>query len=67
MVVKLKAVRRCRDMVAKDDKDGQIALLRDALEKIQDEAKQAIDDWSARVSFDKIEHIASTALLDTTF
>lgn len=67
MVVKLKAVRRCRDMVAKDDKDGQIALLRDALEKIQKIAESGCDEWTGAQIFAVIEKTARTALIDTTF
>lgn len=67
MVVELKAVRRCRDMVAKDDKDGQIALLRDALEKIQKIAEDGYDEWVRAQPLDDIEKTARTALIDTTF
>lgn len=67
MVVELKAVRRCRDMVAKDDKDGQIALLRDALEKIQKIAEGGCDEWTGAQIFADIEKTARTALIDTTF
>lgn len=58
-------------MVAKEDKDGQIALLKDALEKIRTEVKYLnsnvwiIEDQTA--SYEKIDHLAETALLDTTF
>ena len=54
-------------MVAKDDKDGQIALLRDALEKIQKIAKDGCDEWTRAQIFDDIEKTARTALIDTTF
>lgn len=53
-------------MVAKEDKDGQIALLREALEKIQDEI-QSVSEWNFYDSSRKIEKIAQTALFDTTF
>lgn len=55
-------------MVAKDDKDGQIALLRDALEKIHNEAKLInSSNWEEIESCRKIEHIAETAIFDVTF
>lgn len=55
-------------MVAKDDKDGQTALLRDALEKIQKIAADGKSGgWISAQTFDKIEHIARIALIDTTF
>lgn len=54
-------------MVAKDDKDGQIALLRDALEKIQKIAEGGCDEWTGAQIFADIEKIARTALIDTTF
>lgn len=67
MVVELKAARRCRDMVAKDDKDGQIALLREALEKIQKIAEGRCDEWTRAQTLNDIEKTARTALIDTTF
>ncbi len=67
MVVELKTARRCRDMVAKDDKDRQIALLRDALEKIQKIAEGGYDEWTRAQPLDDIEKIARTTLIDTTF
>jgi hypothetical protein len=59
-------------MVAKEDKDGQIALLKDALEKIRIEIKYINSNiWipeEDRISlYEKIDHLAETALLDTTF
>lgn len=55
-------------MVAKDDKDGQIALLRDTLEKIQKIAVEGESNkWIRAQTLDKIEHIARTTLIDTTF
>jgi hypothetical protein len=59
-------------MVAKEDKDGQIALLKDALEKIRTEIKYInINIWIPEEDriplYEKIDHLAETALLDTTF
>jgi len=59
-------------MVAKEDKDGQIALLKDALEKIRTEIKYINSNiWipeEDRISlYEKIDHLAEMALLDTTF
>ena len=54
-------------MVAKNDKDGQIALLRDALEKIQKIAEGGCDEWTETQIFADIEKTARTALIDTTF
>ena len=54
-------------MVAKDDKDGQIALLREALEKIQKIAEGGCDEWTGAHPFADIEKTARTALIDTTF
>ena len=55
-------------MVAKDDKDGQIALLRDALEKIHQIAESGgYDDWTKRIALEDIERTSNTALIDTTF
>ena len=72
MVVKLKVARRCRDMVAKDDKDEQIALLRDALKNIRAEVKYLddniwLDDDSRQQIYDKVVQLIETTLLDTTF
>ena len=54
-------------MVSKDDKDGQIALLRDALEKIRKIAEGGCDEWAGAQIFADIEKTARTALIDTTF
>ena len=54
-------------MVAKEDKDGQIALLKEALEKIQKIAEGGCDEWTGAHPFADIEKIARTALIDTTF
>ena len=54
-------------MVAKDDKDGQIALLREALEKIQKIAEGRCDEWTRAKTLNDIEKTARTALIDTTF
>ena len=59
-------------MVAKDDRDGQIELLRDSLEKIRAEVKYLddnilLDDYSRQQIYDKVIKLTETALLDTTF
>ena len=59
-------------MVAKDDKDGQIALLRDALKNIRVEVKYLydniwLDDDSRQQIYDKVVQLIETPLLDTTF
>lgn len=54
-------------MVKKEDKDGQIALLKEALEKIRNEAKLNSGNWEAVESCRRIEHIAETAIFDVTF
>lgn len=59
-------------MVAKDDRDGQIELLRDSLEKIRAEVKYLddnilIDDYSRQQIYDKVIKLTETTLLDTTF
>ena len=59
-------------MVAKDDRDGQIELLRDSLEKIRAEVKYLddnilLDDYSRQQIYDKVIKLIETALLDTTF
>ena len=59
-------------MVAKDDKDGQIALLRDALKNIRAEVKYLydniwLDDYSRQQIYDKVVQLIETPLLDTTF
>ena len=59
-------------MVAKDDKDGQIALLRDALKNIRVEVKYLydniwLDDDSRQQIYDKVVRLIETTLLDTTF
>ena len=59
-------------MVAKDDKDGQIALLRDALKNIRVEVKYLydniwLDDDSRQQIYDKVIKLTETTLLDTTF
>ena len=59
-------------MVAKDDRDGQIELLRDSLEKIRAEVKYLednilLDDCSRQQIYDKVIKLTETTLLDTTF
>ena len=59
-------------MVAKDDRDGQIELLRDSLEKIRAEVKYLddnilLDDYSRQQIYDKVVQLIETTLLDTTF
>ena len=59
-------------MVAKDDRDGQIELLRDSLEKIRAEVKYLdddilLDDYSRQQIYDKVIKLIETTLLDTTF
>lgn len=57
-------------MITKEDKDGQIKLLRDALEKIKIEIDdlKSLDEWIIRDDVvDNINRIVDTALLDTTF
>lgn len=59
-------------MVAKDDRDGQIELLRDSLEKIRAEVKYLddnilLDDYSRQQIYDKVIKLTETTLLDTTF
>ena len=59
-------------MVAKDDRDGQIELLRDSLEKIRAEVKYLddnilLDDCSRQQTYDKVINLTETTLLDTTF
>ena len=59
-------------MVAKDDKDGQIALLRDALKNIRVEVRYLydniwLDDDSRQQIYDKVVRLIETTLLDTTF
>ena len=59
-------------MVAKDDKDGQIALLRDALKNIRSEVKYLydniwLDDDSRQQIYDKVVRLIEITLLDTTF
>lgn len=57
-------------MVSKDDKDGQIALLKEALEKIKKLANDItnnIGDFYLNNCAKDIEHIANTAIIDTTF
>ena len=59
-------------MVAKDDKDEQIALLRDALKNIRAEVKYLddniwLDDDSRQQIYDKVVQLIETTLLDTTF
>ena len=59
-------------MVAKDDKDGQITLLRDALKNIRAEVKYLddnilLDDCSRQQIYDKVIKLTETTLLDTTF
>lgn len=59
-------------MIAKDDKDGQIALLRDALKNIRVEVKYLydniwLDDDSRQQIYDKVVRLIETTLLDTTF
>ena len=59
-------------MIAKDDKDGQIALLRDALKNIRAEVKYLydniwLDDYSRQQIYDKVVRLIETPLLDTTF
>ena len=58
-------------MVAKDDRDGQIELLRDSLEKIRAEVKYLddnilLDDCSRQQIYDKVIKLTETTLLDTT-
>lgn len=53
-------------MLAKDDKDGQIALLKETLEKIRVEAKDS-HEWNFRDICRNIERTAETALFDVTF
>lgn len=59
-------------MIAKDDKDGQIALLRDALKNIRVEVKYLydniwLDDDSRQQIYDKVVRLIETPLIDTTF
>lgn len=58
-------------LVAKDDKDGQLKILREALEKIQKIAYRGCREWSGEPKdmevLEKIEHTARIALFDTTF
>ena len=55
-------------MIAKDDKDGQIKLLREALEKINKIAESyGYDDWTKRSAIEEIICVSNTALIDTTF
>ena len=54
-------------MVSKDDKDGQIALLREALEKIYNKTKNKNEILKYKSICDEVEHIAQTALLDMMF
>ena len=59
-------------MVAKDNRDGQIELLRDSLEKIRAEVKYLddnilLDDYSRQQIYDKVIKLTETTLLDTTF
>lgn len=58
--------RRLSTMVAKDDKDGQIKLLREALEKIHAIAEEHSDRHYSN-DYNDIERISSTALIDTTY
>ena len=65
-------LRRDIVMVAKDDRDGQIELLRDSLEKIRAEVKYLddnilLDDYSRQQIYDKVIKLTETTLLDTTF
>ena len=65
-------LRRDIVMVAKDDRDGQIELLRDSLEKIRAEVKYLdddilLDDYSRQQIYDKVIKLIETTLLDTTF
>ena len=61
-------MRRYREMIAKDDKDGQIKLLREALEKIHKIAESyGHDDWTKQSVIEEITCISNTALIDTTF
>lgn len=55
-------------MVAKDDKDGQIALLRAALEKILDMTGEPNDRaWGDLLTLSDVAKIAQTALFDTSY
>ena len=55
-------------MVAKDDKDGQIVLLRDALKKILEMAGEPDDNaWGEFQILSNVAKVAQTALFDTTF
>lgn len=55
-------------MVAKEDKDGQIALLRAALEKILEMTGEPNDKaWGEFRTLNDISKIAQTALFDTTY
>ena len=55
-------------MVAKDDKDGQIALLRDALKKILEMTGEPSDPaWGEFRILSNVAKVAQTALFDTTF
>lgn len=55
-------------MVAKEDKDGQIALLRTALEKILEMTGEPNDKaWGEFRTLNDISKIAQTALFDTTY
>ncbi len=56
------------NLVAKDDKDGQLKILREALEKIQKIADCGCKEWSEDLEvLENIEHTVRTALFDTTF
>ena len=45
-------------MLAKDDKDGQIKLLRETLEKIHRIAESyGYDDWTKRSAIEEIEQV----------
>lgn len=58
-------------IVKKNDKDAQLKVLKDALERIEKLAENDRYEFSeladAQETLNKIEHIAETALFDVTF
>lgn len=50
-------------MLAKDDKDGTIAFLRESLQKIYEISYQC--NYNGNCGYADIEHLAETALNDT--